>query len=190
MEEYRVTLDRDGIGRDFVFIGGPLEAKDGAADLFGLLGFASAQWARLEQHIDAVLIHVNHREHSDTIFDPDHPISFTKKIRLLKRWFNKHPALTHLTEDIRLLTSKLKLLSHHRNNLIHGVLEKWEPSTKTSVFRTLKASGEDEFSISTHEYTLEGIAAVAELTAASNRYLSAISRIIFTKDALALLRKS
>lgn len=188
MAEYRVTLDRGGLNRDFVFVGGPLEEPQGLDDLFRALGFASAQWARLEQHIDAVLIHVNNSEHSNTIFDPDHPISFQAKIKLLKRWFNQHPALANLTLDIRTLTAKLKELSPHRNNLIHGVLESWDAPTRTCVLRTLKFIGGDEFNLSTHNYTIEAIETVAELTAISNRYLSAISRAIFTKDALAQLR--
>ncbi|WP_159590363.1 MULTISPECIES: hypothetical protein [Chelativorans] len=188
MEEYRVTLDKGGLNRDFVFVGGPLDAPDGLDDLFRALGFASAQWARLEQHIDAVLIHVNNREHSDTIFDAKHPISFQAKIKLLKRWFNQHPALANLTVDIRTLTTKLKELSPHRNNLIHGVLDSWDAATKTCVLRTLKFIGDDEFNLSNHEYTIEGIETVAELTAMSNRYLSTISQAIFTKDALAQLR--
>lgn len=189
MEEYRVTLDRGGLNRDFVFIGGPLESPENASDLFCALGYASAQWTRLEQHIDAVLIHVNNREHSASIFAPDHPVSFQKKIGLLKRWFNQHPALANLTTDIRELTSRLKFLSQHRNNLIHGVVESWDPATKTAVFRTLKFNSEDEFSLSIHNYTVTGIVTVSDLIAMSNHYLSKISRVIFTPDALEQLRK-
>lgn len=188
MKEYRVTLDRGGINRDFIFIGGPLDASGGLDDLFRALGLASAQWARLEQHIDAVLIHVNNRQHSDTLFNEEHPVSFQAKIKLLKRWFNQHPALANLTTDVRALTSKLKELSPHRNNLIHGALESWDAETKTCVLRTLKFVGDDEFSLSTHEYTIDGVGTVSDLTAMCNRYLSEISRIIFTRDALAQLR--
>lgn len=188
MTEYRVTLGKGVVDRDFVFVGGPLEQPDGLDDLFRALGLACAQWSRLEQHIDAVLIHVNNREHSDSIFDPDHPVSFRKKIDLLKRWFNQHPALSGLTDDVRLLTSKLKQLNRHRNNLVHGTLESWDASTKTSTLRTLKCAGQDGFTLATHKYTLKAIETVAELTAASNRFLSAISREVFTEDALERLR--
>lgn len=188
MEEYHVTLDKGGLDRDFVFVGGPLDKPDGLDRLFRALGFASAQWSRLEQHIDAVLIHVNNRGHSETIFDPDHPVSFQKKIKLLKRWSNQHPALAPLKEDIRALISKMKELSAHRNNLIHGVVESWDAAKQTCVFRTLKYTGDDEFSISTHEYTVEGVEEVSEIIAISNRYLAKISRAIFTTDALSQLR--
>lgn len=187
MADYRVTLNSDGINRDFIFVGGPLDSPVRPDELFRALGAASAQWARLEQHIDAVLIQVNNRQHSATLFKEDHPVSFQAKIKLLKRWFNQHPALANLTDDVRTLTTKLKEISQHRNNIVHGALEKWDADTETCVLRTLKSSG-DEFSISTHEYTIDGIDTVSDLTAMCNRYLSEITKIVFTKDSLAQLR--
>jgi hypothetical protein len=189
MEEYRVTLDQGGLNRDFVFLGGPLESSDTPPELYAAIGRASAQWARLEQHIDAVLLHLNSLEHSEKIFDPNHPIAISGKIKLLKRWFNQHPALSGLSEDVRTLTSKLKELIPHRHALIHGVLEAWDGETNSAVFRTLKFMGDDEFKLQTHTYTIDGISEVSYLASACNRYLCDISRAIFTRDALAQLRK-
>lgn len=189
MAEYRVTLDVGGLNRDFVFIGGPLEEPDGKEKLFEALGYACAQWARMEQHIDSLLMHINNDAHSDTIFDPEHPVSFLKKIDLLKKWFNKHPALASLQEDVRLLTSKLKGLSQHRNNLIHGTLERWDSDRTTAEFCTIKTERGGTFKISSHEYTIQGILHIASLTSASNNYLSAITKNVFTPSTLEQLRK-
>ena len=189
MKEYRVTLDKSGLNRDFVFIGGPLDANDGSPELYTAIGTVSAQWARLEQHIDAVLLHINNPDHSREIFDPKHPASFSRKIFLIKRWFNQHPALSQMTDDMRTLTSKLKEINTHRQNLIHGVLEQWDTEKQSAVFRTLKYIGDDEFVLSTHTYTMEAIRDVADIVSSSNRFLANISRTIFTLDALERLRK-
>lgn len=188
MEEYRVTLDQGGLNRDFVLFGGPLESPDTPPELYAAIGLACAHWARLEQHIDAVLMHLNNPEHSEKLFDPEHPVAIAKKIKLLKRWFNQHPALSGLTEDVRILTSKLKDLVPHRHALIHGVLESWDSSSNSAIFRTLKFEGDDEFKLKTHTYTIDGIGEVSYLISLANRYLCDISRAIFTRDALARLK--
>lgn len=189
MEEYRVTLDKGGANRDFIFLGGPLDAENPPPDLFSAIGYAASSWARLEQHLDAVLIHINNPAHSEAIYNPAHPIGLGAKLKLLKRWFNQHPALASLSSDFRELSSRLKEISPHRNNMLHGILERWEPETRTAYFQTIKFMGDDEFQVSTHEYTLEAIKAFSDITNAGNRYLSAISRSIFTPDALEQLKK-
>jgi hypothetical protein len=78
------------------FTGGPLDSPEemkAAAELWRAIGLAACAWARLEQHLDAVLIHVNQPKHSEKLHDPDRPIGFKRKIKLLKRWFNQHPVL-------------------------------------------------------------------------------------------------
>jgi len=189
LTEYRVTLDEGGISRDFVFIGGPLDSPDGTDDLFAAIGRVAANWARLEQHLDAVLLHLNNPDHSAAIFNAEHPAAFSSKIKHLKRWFNQHPALGGLAEDFRALSSRVKELAKHRNNLLHGTLEKWDAETQTAHFQTMRYVGDDEFTLSRHEYTLEALGGAAELMGSANRFLSSISRAIFTKDALAQLRK-
>jgi hypothetical protein len=70
----------------------PTEMAD-AAELFRVLGLASSSWMRLEMHLDMVLLFLNQPQHSEKLYNKDHPMGFRNKIKLLKRWFNQHPAL-------------------------------------------------------------------------------------------------
>src|SRR4051812_38190415 len=79
----------------------------GAAELFRAIGLAASSWSRLETHLDMVLIFLNQPQHSNEIHDRDHPIGFKRKIKLLKRWFNQHPALKIAAKDFRTLSPKL-----------------------------------------------------------------------------------
>jgi hypothetical protein len=44
---------------EFNLVGGPLKAPDDHSPLFAALGFAGSAWARMEQQLDIVLIHIN-----------------------------------------------------------------------------------------------------------------------------------
>lgn len=183
MNEYRVaTLDVDGFAREFLFVGGPIDEPSGADELFAAIGNAAASWARLEQHLDAVLMHVNNPQHSSQLYNPDHPRSFQSKIKLLKTWFNQHPALGNLAGDFRRLNPHLKEMADHRNILLHGNLEKWDADRQTACFWTLRYTGEDEFQLVPHEYTIEAIKTVTVKIRSANHYLEAISRSLFSCD--------
>ena len=85
----------------FDFEGGPIDNFETAREAFEVLGHAAMAWARLESHVDAVLIHVNKAVHSTELYNPEHPIGFANKLKLLKRWFNQHPFLKSLAGEIR-----------------------------------------------------------------------------------------
>ena len=43
-------------------------------------GRIAASWARLEHHIDALLVQINKPDHSEALFVDKHPTAFSKKI--------------------------------------------------------------------------------------------------------------
>jgi hypothetical protein len=114
---------------EFNLVGGPLEAPDDHTPLFAALGFAGSAWARMEQQLDIVLIHINKEQHSARLYQPEYPIAFERKIKLAKLWFNQHPPLERYREDIRLFTSNIKQIAPIRNNLIHSILQEWNAET-------------------------------------------------------------
>ena len=169
----------------FKFEGGPIDAPSEAGEAFSVIGHAAASWARLELLIDIILIHVNNAEFSSTIYEEVHPVSFSKKVRLLKRWFNQHPALTNHKEDIRELTSRLKVLSNDRGLYIHSQVEAYDTTTKTVTLRNLQYLGNDEFSISRHEVAITSIAIFCDLVNATNKYMwREVALKIFTPDVV------
>jgi hypothetical protein len=94
----------------FKFIGGPVDDQSGAEVLFLELGRAVAAWARLEQQVEAILLHVNKREFSEDLFC-EHTVSFTKKLSILKPWFKKHEALLQYNGPFLEIASKLWALA-------------------------------------------------------------------------------
>ena len=123
-DDYLVDLKDDE--EKFKFIGGPIEQPDQCGNLFHLIGHFAASWARMEQHIDAILIQVNKKDHSDEIddlYDPRHPGTFDQKIKLLKRYFQRHPMLSGHINSVNVLAKGLKDLSSDRNNMLHGIVE-------------------------------------------------------------------
>lgn len=173
----------------FKFEGGPIDSPDKATAAFASLGKAAAAWARLEQQIDAILMHVNKAEFSKELFDPEHPVSFKRKLRLMKAWFNKHPALAPYKDDVQTLISKAKVLAPHRNTYLHSIFEGYDAGTDVLTFRSLKYQGNSDFKVTRTRAKREAVEALAELSTKSNRFLwRAVSRRLFTDDAVRRLR--
>ena len=174
------------------FVGGPLDTeREAATPLFAALGAASATWARLEQHVDAALIHLNQKRHSEQLFDPDHPVSFTKKLKLLKRWFvNQHPALAGDREENRDIATDLKVLSGDRNKFLHSIVDSYDPDTGTVAFIAVRALGEDKFNIARHVGTVASLLRFADQVNERHLRLAKISTTLFGPDAVARLRKA
>ena len=188
-DSYRVWV-KDQYSDDFQIIGGPLDKPQNAHPLFYALGLIASNWARLEQHLNILIMHVNAEEHSVELFDPNHPVSFRRKIKVLKTWFNHYPALINFTEDVRGLTSDLKGLGDSRNLYLHSILETWDQKTETAHFKGIKYEGGDNFTIKTFSITLDGLMAFAKLLNIANRRLSLITRQLFTPEALDILKQS
>lgn len=185
MSDYYVTLS----GKvNYRLAGGPIDEFSEHLQLFAAIGHAATSWARFESHLDAILIHVNAYEHSAIIYNPEHPITFDRKIKLLKRWFNQHPALAEFTDPIRRITSRGKELSKVRNNFLHFILEDCDEKTLKANFHGLKWIGNDEFLAQRVSITIDGLREFSSIVNAGNAWLEDISRHLFTTAALLRLR--
>jgi hypothetical protein len=164
------------------------ESMEASAELWRVIGLSACTWARLEQHIDMVLIHLNQPKHSEKLHDPDHPIGFKRKIKLLKRWFNQHPALAEHRASLRQITTKMLALSKTRNAFLHSILDSYDPSTKTAVFRAVRAMSPTTYQAGKYVGTLETFLQFAGETHAAHLRFALISTGLFTPDALARLQ--
>jgi len=113
-----------------------------AAELWRAIGLAACTWSRLEQHVEVVLIHLNQRKHSEKLYDQDHPIGFKRKIKLLKRWFNQHPALAEHRDILRTITTDMLSLSVTRNTFLHSILDSYDRATSTATFRAVRPTSD------------------------------------------------
>jgi len=151
------------------------ESMEASAELWRVIGLSACTWARLEQHIDMVLIHLNQPKHSEKLHDPDHPIGFKRKIKLLKRWFNQHPALAEHRASLRQITTKMLALSKTRNAFLHSILDSYDPSTKTAVFRAVRAMSPTTYQAGKYVGTLETFLQFAGETHAAHLRFALIS---------------
>ena len=176
----------------FDFCGGPIEAPDTEelALPFHAFGFVAMAWARLETHLDALLIHLNKRQFSKEIFDPDHPVSFSRKLRLLKTWFGKHKALSQYKPTIDKLTTQLKTLSQARNGFLHALFSEYDDQKREVTLRSLYYAGNEEFHITRRDFGTEKLIRFGLAVNSANRSLAVITSALFTLDAVKELRKS
>jgi hypothetical protein len=173
------------------FAGGPLDSEQGlktCAELFNVIGLAACVWARLELFIDAALIHINQPQHSEKLHDQDHPIGFRRKIKLLKRWYNQHPALAEQRASIRKITSELLELSTTRNQFLHSILDSYDPTTQTAVFRSIRAKTNTTYEALKHVGTLSNLLNFAMSVQDAHRRLGEIFPQLFNPDVAARLQ--
>ncbi|MCU7937518.1 MAG: hypothetical protein KZQ99_22120 [Candidatus Thiodiazotropha sp. (ex Dulcina madagascariensis)] len=170
----------------FHFIDGPIDKPSNANILFQELGKAATAWARLEQQVEAILLHVNKQEFSDELFK-DHPVSFTKKLKILKPWFKKHRALSSFKGSMIEITSKLWELADERNLYLHSILEDFDARSNIAVFHRIIPQGNDKFKLVRSEVPLEVISVFIETVNITNRYLWSLSQELFTTEVISEL---
>lgn len=161
-----------------------------AAELFRAIGIAASAWARLEVHLDMVLLYLNQPKHSEEIYDKDHPMGFKRKVKLLKRWFNKHPILKPFAAEFRALSPKLIELSSIRNTFLHSILSSFDPETKEAVWRGIRPLTETTFSVGMHVGTVATLINFADEAHSAHRAMAKIDRAMLDSGAVAQLRKS
>lgn len=174
---------------DFQLQGGPIDSPAGCEEAFAHYGRAAAAWARLEAHMEVIIIHINKRDHSQELYD-EHPASFENKIKTLKRWFNKHPVLLPHADDIREITSRAKVIGkEYRHFMMHCFFRSYDNATRTITLHKIAVLPDGNIRISLREQTLEQMAAFTDVCNTLNSYLGTVSRNLFQIDTLEQLRK-
>jgi hypothetical protein len=162
----------------------PVKAPDDHIPLFAALGFAGSAWARMEQQLDMILIHINKEQHSAQLYQPEYPIAFERKIKLPKRWFNQHPPLKQYRDDMRLFTSKVKEIAPIRNHLLHSILQDWNPKEQVATMQTIKFEGDDTFRVRSRAVRLKTLKTFGTVANNANKFLSHVTFKILTDAAL------
>jgi hypothetical protein len=160
-----------------------------AAELFRAIGLATCSWSRLETQIDMVLIYLNRPRHSLALYDRDHPIGFRSKIKLLKRWFNQHPALANGAISLRQLTPKILELNQQRNSYLHSVLQDFDPLTKVAIWGGIKAAGSETYKVGRHIGSVETLIAFATEAHLAHVEFARIGRELFGSGMIEQLQK-
>jgi len=165
----------------------PTEMAD-AAELFRALGIASSSWMRLEMHLDMVLLFLNQPKHSKELHKKNHPVGFRSKIKLLKRWFNQHPALKHASGEFRGLASQIVLLSNTRNTFLHSILSTYDPKTEQAVWRSIKPASDSTYKVGKHTGSIGMLLNFSAETNKTHFDLAKVTKRITAPDVRAQLR--
>jgi hypothetical protein len=174
----------------FNFRRGPLEDPTGCESIFGAFGLAIMAWARLETQVDCLLIQINKKSISAELFDPDHPVSFSRKLRLLKRWFRRHELLSEHAPVIDEFVARMQKLSAVRNDYFHALLSAYDAKEDVVTLRNIRFIGKDQFHIARRKCSGKQLTSFAAAVTVLNNGLWEITRQLFTRDALGRLRKS
>jgi len=195
-EDYLVFLMEGKQRHEFRLNGGPINDPSKASAVFLALGHAAAAWSRLEQHVDSILLQVNKEQHSNEIlslYDPNHPRPFSDKIRLLKRYFNKHPALKEYKQKISNFASVAKKIAEERNGYIHSVIQDYDEKPQIVSLLSVQPKYDPDnpylFRLVRYQPPLKSIQSFPNFVNRVNDNLETISRQLFTEETVARLRK-
>ena len=192
-EDYFIDVGLEGASHGIRFGGGPLALPNNAPVGMKAYGFAAACWARLDVHIEAMTLWLNHSDQSKETMDvhqPRHPDSFRGKIELLRRYYDRHPALAqhkYLADSLfaRMLSAELD-----RNYFLHSVLEDVTPAGSL-VLNGIVLSANSTVRLKRLKVRVAEFDALARLINEFNRELSVLSNALFTvemRDRLQTLR--
>jgi hypothetical protein len=192
-DDYLTEVSDGTVRHRYLYIGGPLEAPDDHRELFFAIGKFAAAWARMEQHMDAILVQVNKAGHSGPelkLFDPDHPRPFSAKLKLLRRYFSRHPALKRYHATVEDFAGGITKAGEMRNTMMHGVLEAYDAGTRRLVVNGVKYIKRDgNFRNRQTDMDIDALHELAHLTNVGHYMLCDISKELFTPEGIASLRR-
>ena len=120
---------------------------------------------------DAIILHINKKEHSEEFYR-EHPVSFDNKIDVVKRWFNRHPALVTHKDFMRELTSTFKILSKQaRDPLLHEIFAAYDAQKKELTIQSIRSMGDDNFRLREEKISIEFVYGLNRAINNGNRFL-------------------
>ena len=180
-DDYFVDVGLEGISPSIRFGGGPLAHPDKAPRGIAAYGFAAACWARLDVHIEAMTIWLDHSDQSKETHQPHHPDSFRNRIKLLQRYYDRNPALAqhkYLADSLfkRMLSADLD-----RNYFLRSVLEDVTPAGSL-VLNGIVSTANSTVRLKRLKVRIADFEALAREINEFNRELSVLSKALFTVE--------
>ncbi len=156
--------------------GGPIDDHANHADLFNAIGLVTCSWARMENLLTAIVLHVNNEEASKTLHEPDPSNAFSRKSKLLQDWITKHPPHNHLrTGNDANFFGHLRELADKRNAIAHGHLESFDRAIATATFKVIRRVGKDRWGLRTYNIPMSDFAIIADLCNIANAYFTSLA---------------
>ena len=121
------------------------------------------------------------------IHQPHHPRSVRDKIKLLRRYYNRHPALAQFKELADNLFGRMLASALDRNHLLHSVLEDFTPDGKV-VLNGIFSKPDTTSHLKRLKVPVGEFGALARTMNNFNLELSVLSKAAFTLEMRERLR--
>ncbi|MCD1634144.1 hypothetical protein K7H91_10190 [Martelella mediterranea] len=109
--------------------------KEVIPDLYAMVGMVIANWTFVENSLDAWAA-IAYHDHGGNKVEPELPRQFSRKVKFLRKCFNRLSSLAPFKEEALSLISKSEGLSEVRHYVAHGVLSDFDQSDES--FRFIK----------------------------------------------------
>lgn len=190
-QDYRVDLNWEGGSHTFLFRGGILHHPALCSASSEAIGYAIAQWARLETHMDSVIFQLNQKQFYPNVdwVTEKHPTNFPDKLDMLKRLFRWHPAISHRSKDVVSFAGKMKTMAETRNVIAHSVFAGVDESTHELLFHAFIVNRNGDIKLKISKFTFAGMGAYARDIDKLNLEFCNISSQILRKETFQRLRE-
>jgi hypothetical protein len=173
--------------QEFQLTGGPLEDLMGERTIMAHIGRAVLAWARMEQHLNLLIMTINREHNSPVLYERKHPQQFTEMLRVANVWFSGHPALKEWKDDFAQFSAYLEELSGARNTLAHGILFDLDKQERRAIFKTVKRAKGGKFRIDRKEISFNVFPRMIVMANAANTFLSVITHQVCCPEGEELL---
>jgi len=175
----------------FLF-GGALDAPpEFAFPILQAIGWTSLHWARLEQHLDALLITLDKQEFFVERLKRRPDSSWAQKVDLFRRWFSQHEQLKQLVPTANRLSANFKNAGLDRNMLLHSnCIDFVEGPPSKIVALYIRGNKAGNIEQKRAEWTCAQILEFANVVANLNKELQNITSVVLTEAFLSSLGKS
>lgn len=94
----------------------------GDEQFYSAIGKLTISWAYVEMGLDWLIREIHEPLDGRTHVEPDPPISLQRKLRYLRRAFNRLPPLSSFNARFVTIADEIQLASEERHDLIHGFI--------------------------------------------------------------------
>lgn len=162
-------------------MGGPLD-HDPKPCVIADIGAALAAFTRLEYMVCAVGLHINKKEASAALHDPDPSEKFSRMIKLVRKWLSQHPDLAHTwPPGSDFMFDELAKDADMRNALAHNFLHSFDPDIGNVELIGIKRTGKDEWEHRAYDVSINHIRGLAQRATMATRHFVTIADSLFLR---------
>ncbi len=160
-----------------------------AAPLIRAMGIASLAWARLEQHLDCIIISVNKEHFAKAKYRETPNTSIRLKAGVFENWFVEDPRFAQFHQTAADFLKGFRSITDDRNFLLHSNLNRFEPGPPPLMIVTNLFSKGGTLTQSRGEFSEKVIKQFSDSCLLLNRTLWEISQHALQEPFLQSLHK-